>query len=139
MSLFLAALLLPASPVSLLPASVASSAAAEPSEAAAAQAAEDFLRLVDESQWAESYAMTGAQFRELNTLERWAEVSGQVRPPLGKLLTRDLVTNEYVSAPPEGYRLIKFRSVYANGAAQTESLSLAWENGAWKVVGVVFD
>jgi DNA-binding CsgD family transcriptional regulator len=139
MSLFLAALLMPASPISLLPATVASSAAAEPSAAEAARAAEAFLDLVDDNRWAESYAATGAQFRQLNTLERWSEVSQRVRPALGKMLTRDVVGNEYVPAPPEGYRLIKFRSTYANGTAQTESLSLEWEDGAWKVVGVVFE
>jgi len=142
MSLIIAALLLPASPLSPLPATVASSAAtAEPSTAEpaaeAAQAAEAFLDLVDESRWAESYAATGAQFRELNTLERWAEVSERVRPPLGRLLTRDLVTNEYVPAPPEGYRLVKFASSYESGTNQVESLSLVWEGGAWKVVGIV--
>jgi len=139
MSLILAALFLPASPLSLLaPAPVVPAAAtAEPSASAAARAAEDFLMLVDESRWAESYAATGAQFRRLNTLAVWSEVSERVRPPLGKLLTRDLIANEYVPAPPEGYRLVKFRSTYANGTAQTESLSLAWEGGAWKVVGVV--
>jgi len=141
MSLILAALFLPASPLSLLaPASapaVPAAATAEPSASAAARAAEDFLMLVDESRWAESYAATGAQFRRLNTLAVWSEVSERVRPPLGKLLTRDLIANEYVPAPPEGYRLVKFRSTYANGTAQTESLSLAWEDGAWKVVGVV--
>lgn len=139
MSLILAALFVPASPLSVLPVSLASNTAAEPTEAAAVRAAEDFLALIDESRWAESYAATGAQFRSLNTLERWAEVSAQVRPPLGKLLTRNVVANEYVPAPPEGYRLVKFRSSYANGTAQTESLSVAWEGGAWKVVGIVFD
>jgi DNA-binding CsgD family transcriptional regulator len=141
MSLILAALFLPASPLSVLPASLSSGAAAtaEPTEAAAARAAEDFLNLVDESRWAESYAATGGQFRKLNTLERWSEVSQRLRPPLGKLVTRNLVANEYVPAPPEGYQLIKFRSAYANGTQQTESLSLAWEDGAWKVVGIVFE
>lgn len=137
MSLILAVLLLPASPLSIMPTAAASSAAAEPSEAAAARAAEDFLNLVDQSRWAESYAATGAQFRELNTLERWSEVSERVRPPLGKLLTRDLVTNEFVPAPPEGYQLIKFASSYENGVNQVESISLAWEDGAWRVVGIV--
>lgn len=140
MSLILAALLFSASPLSVLPVPVAgSTAVAEPSATEVARAAEEFLALVDESRWAESYAATGVQFRALNTLERWSEVSQQVRPPLGQLLTRDLIGNEYVPAPPEGYRLIKFRSTYANGAAQTESLSLAWEDGAWRVAGVVFD
>lgn len=139
MSLILAALLLPASPLSVSPAALASSASAtaEPTEAAAASAAEAFLVLWDESRWAETYALTGAQFRSANTLERWAEVSDRVRPQLGKLLTRNIVTNEFVPAPPEGYRLVKFVSSYADGTNQVESLSLAWEDGAWRVVGIV--
>jgi DNA-binding CsgD family transcriptional regulator len=143
MSLIFAALLLPASLVSTPTAPAVSAAAAttaaEPDVAAAARAAEDFLALVDEGRWAESYAATGAQFRQLNTLERWTEVSEQVRPPLGKTLTRDIVGNEFVPAPPQGYQLIKFRSTYANGTQQTESVSLAWEEGAWKVAGVTFE
>ena len=143
MSLVLAALLVPASPLSVLPAAapapVLAAASAETDAAAAARAAEDFLKLVDESRWAESYAATGAEFRRLNTLAVWSEVSERVRPPLGKVLTRDLVGNEWVPAPPAGYRLIKFRSAYANGTQQTESLSLAWEDGAWKVAGITFD
>ena len=142
MSLILAALLLPAAftsggAVSVAP--VSNAATAEASAAQAADAAEDFLKLVDESRWAESYAATGGQFRSLNALERWAEVSEQARPPLGKLLTRERIGNEFVPAPPAGYQLVKFRSAYANGTVQTESLSLAWEDGAWKVVGITFD
>ncbi len=144
MSLILAALFLPApfhssGPLSVLaPAPAVTTAAAAESEAAgAARAAEDFLKLIDENHWAESYAATGAQFRQLNTLKRWAEVSEKVRPPLGKLLTRNLTTNEYVPAPPEGYRLVKFASSFADGTDQVESVSLAWEDGVWKVVGIV--
>ena len=66
-------------------------------------------------------------------------MSQRVRPPLGTVLTRDLVGNEWVPAPPEGYRLVKFRSTYAGGTQQTESLSLAWEDGAWRVVGITFE
>lgn len=142
MSLILAALLLPASLLSTPTAPTVSAAAAttaQPNAAAAARAAEDFLVLVDERRWAESYAATGAQFRQLNTLERWTAVSEKVRTPLGKLLTRDLVGNEYVPAPPQGYQLIKFRSTYANGTQQTESVSLAWEEGAWRVAGITIE
>jgi DNA-binding CsgD family transcriptional regulator len=139
MSLILAALFLPTSPLPVTHTFVASGpvATAEPTEAAAARAAEDFLKLWDESRWPETYAATGAQFRSLNTAERWADVSERVRPQLGQTLTRNLVTNEYVPAPPEGYRLVKFVSSYANGANQFESLSLVWEDGTWKVVGIV--
>jgi hypothetical protein len=139
MSLILAALFLPASPLSVLaPAPVVSAAAtAEADAVAAARAAEAFLMLIDESRWAESYAATGSQFRKLNTLARWTEVSEKVRPPLGTVLTRNLVTNEFVPAPPEGYQLVKFASSYADGTNQVESVSLEWEDGAWRVVGIV--
>lgn len=145
MSLVLAALFLPAAPLGVLaPAAVTETVAgAEPvsgthSEVeAAARAAEDFLELIDESRWAESYAATGAQFRKANTLKVWTEVSERVRLPLGKVLTRDIVRNEFVPAPPNGYQLVKFASSYADGTNQVESVSLEWENGAWKVVGIV--
>jgi DNA-binding CsgD family transcriptional regulator len=139
MSLVLAALFLPTSPLSVLaPAPAVSAAAtAEADAAAAARAAEAFLTLIDESRWAESYAATGTQFRKLNSLERWTEVSETVRPPLGTVLTRNLVTNEFVPAPPEGYQLVKFASSYADGTNQVESVSLEREDGAWRVVGIV--
>lgn len=145
MSLVLAALFLPAAPLGVMaPAAVTETVAgAEPvsgtrSEAeAAARAAEDFLELIDESRWAESYAATGAQFRKANTLKVWTEVSERVRLPLGKVLTRDIVRNEFDPAPPNGYQLVKFASSYADGTSQVESVSLEWENGAWKVVGIV--
>ena len=141
MSFVLAALFLPASPLSVVtPAPAVTVAAAAESEAAgAARAAGDFLDLIDNSRWAESYAVTSAEFRRLNTLEVWSDVSARLRPPLGKVLTREIIGNEYVPAPPQGYRLVRFRSAYENGTAQTESVSLAWEDGAWKVAGIVFD
>jgi len=140
MSLILAALLIPASPISVLPfANAGRTSTAESSAAAAETTAADFLELLDQSRWAESYAATGKTFRTLNTLERWSEVSATVRPPLGKMLARVAIANEYVPAPPEGYRLIKFRSTYASGAPQIESVSLAWEDGAWKVAGIAIE
>lgn len=145
MSLILAALFLPASPLAVLaPAAVTETLAgpeapsATRSEAeAAARSAERFLELIDAGRWPESYAATGAEFRRLNTLQAWSEVSARVRPPLGKVLTRNLVTNEYVPAPPQGYQLVKFASSYADGTNQIESVSLEWEDGAWRVVGIV--
>jgi DNA-binding CsgD family transcriptional regulator len=140
MSLVLAALFLSASPIALTASGPAAQApAAESAAVGAARAAEDFLTLIDESRWAESFAATGAEFRRLNTLAVWSEVSARIRPPLGKVLTREITGNEFVPAPPAGYRLVKFRSTYANGTAQTESISLAREDGAWKVAGITFD
>ena len=145
MSLMLAALLLPVSPVSVAPASLIETVTgAAPltntqTESAAAAAAEAFLGDIDAGRWAESYAVTSAEFRRLNTLAVWAEVSARVRPPLGAVMTRNITGNAFVPAPPAGYRLVTFRSAYANGTQQTESVSLTWEDGGWKVAGISFD
>lgn len=138
MSLLLAALLVPASPIAILPGAGAAGTEAA-AEATPARAAEAFLVLLDEGRWADSYAMTSAEFHRLNTLAVWTEVSQRVRPPLGEALTRDVIANEYVPAPPMGYQMVKFRSRYANGADQTETLSLVREDGVWKVAGIVID
>ena len=141
MSVLLAALLLPASPLSVLPAELAGGvdAAAVSAEMTPARAADQFLVLLDEGRWAESFAMTSAEFRRLNTLAVWSEVSQRVRPPLGEALTRDVIADEYVPAPPNGYQMVKLRTRYASGKEQTETLSLVHEEGTWKVAGIVID
>ena len=141
MSLVLAALLLPASPLSVLPADFAGGAetATESAEMTPAGAAEQFLVLLEQGRWADSYAMTSAEFRRLNTLEVWTEVSQRVRRPLGEAQTREIIGDEFVPAPPAGYQMVKFRTRYVSGADQTETLSLVREQGAWKVAGIVID
>lgn len=137
MSILLAALLLPASPISLVAADTPSRP--ENSYADAARSAEQWLELVDAGRWEESYAATGAQFRDLNTLEGWSAAARSVHEPLGAVVTRDLIANEFVPAPPNGYQLVKFRSAYANGGQQVETLSLSWEKGSWRVVGITVE
>lgn len=141
MSFVLTALLLGGSPLAPQMNSASETLSAESSdhlsEEAIARAAESFLELIDESRWEDSYAATGAQFRQLNTLEAWTEVSMKVREPLGKNLTRDLITSEFVPAPPKGVHLVKFASSYADGTNQVETVTLTWEENAWKVVGIV--
>ena len=145
MSLMLATRLLPASPLSVAPASpiemVTGAAPLTNTQTAtdSAAAAEAFLGDIDAGRWAECYAATSAEFRRLNTLAVWVEMSARVRPPLGAVVTRNITGNAFVPAPPAGYRLATFRSAYANVAQQTESISLTWEDGGWKVAGISFD
>lgn len=54
------------------------------------------------------------------------------------MVTRDIPASEFVPVSPQGYQMVKFVSGYANGTSQIETLSLVWEDGAWKVVGIVF-
>jgi DNA-binding CsgD family transcriptional regulator len=99
-------------------------------------AARRWLALVDAGRWDDSWQATGAQFRALNTAAVWASVSEKVRTPLGAMRSRVLIGQEDVPAPPQGYRLIKFRTSFANKAQATETLTLVREEGGWRVTGV---
>lgn len=106
-------------------------------EAAALQSAQDWLGKVDAADWNGSWAATSASFRKLNTAKVWADVSEQVRRPLGAVQSRVLAGNDFVPAPPNGYQMVKFRTRFANKPATTETLTLVREGGGWKVTGYV--
>lgn len=144
MSVILGILILAAAPQSApqsasQPASSEAPAAAPLADAEAVRAARDWLVLHDEGRWSESWAATGASFRKLNMLERWTEVAQKVRPPLGAVISRVAISQENVPAPPAGVEVVKFRTKFANKADAVETVSLAREDGVWKVVGIYID
>lgn len=139
MSILIAA----AAALTLLPQSTTTETA-PPSSAAPAQAevvrfARDWLALVDAYRWGDSWRATGSQFRALNSEETWARVSREVREPLGAVVSRADLSYESVPAPPSGYEMVKFRTNFANRANVVETVTLAREDGAWRVVSVMID
>jgi len=115
-------------------------AMAAPSDAAShsdvANTARQWLALLDEGRWDESYRATGATFRKANTLQVWAAVSEKVRTPLGAAITRTFLSQENLPAPPGGYEVVKFRTRFANKDGAVETVTLDREDGGWRVVGV---
>jgi len=109
---------------------VAASATAE------TEAARRWLELVDQERWEDSWNATGTSFRRLNTVRAWSDASKKVRVPLGAVVSRTLLTQESLPAPPRGYQVIKFRTSFANKADMMEMVTLDREGGAWRVVGV---
>ena len=112
-------------------------AAVSMAEGEAVGVARDWLALQDEGRWRESYNATGKAIRKLNSLERWTQVAQKVRVPLGAMISRTPISDDRVPAPPAGVHVVKFRTSFANRADAVETVSLAREDGAWKVVGVL--
>lgn len=115
-----------------------------PPPAAAAESdpvrvAREWLALVDKGDWTASWNATGQSFKALNTVDVWAKVSEEVRPPLGAVQSRVLISEQDVPAPPYGYQMVKFRTDYANKPGAIETLSLSREGGQWRVVGVTIE
>lgn len=102
-------------------------------------AARQWLALIDQSRWDDSYQATGTAFRKLNTAQTWRTVSEKVRTPLGALVSRTLLGQESLPAPPHGYEVVKFRASYANKAEAVETVTLEFEDGSWHVVGATIE
>ena len=112
-------------------------AAQETPDPAVVDAARTFLTLVDASRWDDSYALFGSTFHKLNTAKVWADVSEKVRVPLGPPVSRTLLSQQNVPAPPDSYEMVKFQTSFANRKEATETVTLERENGRWVVVGVI--
>lgn len=99
-------------------------------------AARAFLSLIEQKRWEDSYAATGTAFRKLNTLQVWAQVSEDVHARYGSTVSRTLLSQQNLPAPPAGYEVVKFRTVYANKQQAVETVTLDREDGKWVAVGV---
>ena len=102
-------------------------------------AARQWLALVDQGKWDDSYRATGSAFQKLNTPQVWADVSEKVRTPLGAVLSRTFLSEQELPAPPHGYEVVKFRTSYANKANAVETVTLEREDDAWRVVGAIIE
>lgn len=122
------------------PTVAAAAAASTPAtEARVTEAARQWLALLDRDDWSASWAATGEAFRSLNTEQRWTESSRQVRDTFGAIKSRRLIAVNYAPAPPYGYWVLKYRADYARQPQAIETLSLAWDHGTWKVVGITVE
>ncbi|HSI19325.1 MAG TPA: DUF4019 domain-containing protein [Sphingomonas sp.] len=107
-------------------------------DAAVVDTARHFLVLLDQGRWEDSYRATAPSFRKMNTLQVWTDVSVQVRAPLGAVISRTLIGQETVAAPPHGYEVVKFRTRFA-GKEVVESVTLERLDGGWVVAGVMIE
>jgi DNA-binding CsgD family transcriptional regulator len=121
------------------PATAAHNASATVAETAATQAARRFLALVDAGNWRDSYAAWAEHFHSVNTFEAWRSASVGGRVPLGRVLSRRLVSNEDIPEPPNGHQLVRFRTSFAKKPNAIEKLTLVQEGGAWKIAGYTID
>lgn len=74
-------------------------AAAQAHNAEVVDAARQWLALIDQDKWAESYRGTGSAFQKLNTVQVWTEVSQTMRGRFGALQSRSLLSQEELPAP----------------------------------------
>jgi hypothetical protein len=118
---------------------VAAVASAEPSTSAPQAAANEWVALIDEQKWIDSWAAAGSLFRSQLTPSGWASAVQPVREPLGSVssrkLQRETATKSLPGVPDGDYRIIEYRTSFARKAEAVETLILAQESSGWKVNG----
>ena len=119
----------------------AAGGAAVPKEAKrqAQMAAESWLELVDQDQYAKSWEEAAPLFREAVTKEAWVNAVGRVRGTVGKLKLRKLKSAQDATnmpgMPGGRYVVIQYDTVFANRPAVETITPMLDGDGTWRVSG----
>jgi Protein of unknown function (DUF4019) len=114
-----------------------SSSANEKAGIAAAQA---WVGLIDEGQYAESWNEAAPVFQGAVPEQKWADSLNKVRKPLGSLVSRNLKSTQevgHMSGAPDGkYVVMQFDTSFANKQSAIETVTVGpEEDGQWKASG----
>ena len=102
---------------------------------------DDFIRLIDARQYAESWDLASDYFKRSVSKSEWAAQVAQARGSLGGVVTRNLKKSEPQKNPPGApagdYLLLTFETKFADSdPARTETLALIkGADDRWRAVG----
>ncbi|HYA34057.1 MAG TPA: DUF4019 domain-containing protein [Candidatus Binataceae bacterium] len=113
-----------------------STQAVEKAEAASAK----WLALVDAGDYKGSWNNAAAYFKNAVSMDRWVQQVTAVRPPLGNLISRKVVSAKYATtlpgAPDGQYVVITYATSFANKKSATETVTPMLDpDGSWRVSG----
>lgn len=109
---------------------LAQAARATAATPAPADRARQWLTLVDDKNYQQSWTESGAAFKARQKAEDWAKSATALRTPLGAMSSRDLKS---IDASRNNITVIRFDTVFAHKAASVETLTLTFQNGSWAV------
>jgi uncharacterized protein DUF4019 len=102
--------------------------------------AQQWIALVDEGKYPESWTAAGKLFQANMPQEKWSQVLTGARKPFGKVVSREVAGREIKTdvpgAPPGQYALVGFNTNFEHKPDMTETVTLILEeDGQWRVVG----
>jgi len=109
-------------------------------EKAALEAAEAWLKLVDNGDYAESWEEAAEYFKNFVSQKDWLKSIKLVREPLGKLVQRKLKsalqTNSAPGAPDGQYVIIQYDTSFENKKSALETVTpMMDKDSQWRVSG----
>lgn len=112
----------------------------EAAEKAAQAAAEEWLALVDQGQYAESWGTAASYFKNAVPEMQWLQSMKAARQPLGKTIARRLKsatsTTSLPGAPDGQYVVIQYATSFENKASAVETVTpMRDPDKQWRVSG----
>jgi len=109
-------------------------------ETEAVTAAEGWLALVDAGKYGESWKAASGYFKIAVPQGQWEQSLKAVRSPLGKLVSRKLLSKTYMTslpgAPHGEYLVIQFETSFQNKKSAIETITpMKEKDGKWRVSG----
>lgn len=105
---------------------------------AAFQASQDFVKLLDEGKYAESWDQSSDIFKLTIAKEDWVASMQKIRSPLGKETSREMQDIRIAVNPkglPQGdYIVVIFETSFSNKPKAMELVTLRFVEGTWKVL-----
>jgi len=109
-------------------------------EEAAVASSQKWLSLVDNGKYAESWDEAAAYLKNALPKQKWVESLQAYRKPLGKLVSRKLISKQYATslpgAPDGEYVVIQYETSFENKNSAIETITpMLDKDGTWRVSG----
>jgi len=114
--------------------------AEQSAEDAAVASSQEWLSLVDKGKYAESWDEAAGFLKNAVPKQKWSESLQAYRKPLGKLISRKLLSKQYVTtlpgAPDGEYVVIQYETSFENKKSSLETITpMLDKDGIWRVSG----
>jgi hypothetical protein len=117
--------------------------AEQSAEETAVASSQEWLSLVDKGKYVESWDEAAEYLRSAMPKETWVESLQAYRKPLGKLVSRKLLSKQYATtlpgAPDGEYVVIQYETSFENKKSAIETITpMLDKDGKWRVSGYYF-
>ena len=92
--------------------------------------AREWLVLMDDKNYAQSWNQAGKAFQNRAKADAWAKNADTLRTPLGAVASRGLKS---IDLSRNDLAVVRYDTVFAHKAAAVETVTLSFENGGWSV------
>ena len=103
------------------------------------QDAKGWLGLIYEQDYSQSWDNAASLFQKAVTKEQWTQQLSGIVPPLGEVISRDVISSEYHTtlpgAPDGEYIVIQFKTSFENKNESIETVTQMKDGDQWKVSG----